>query len=356
MAEGAAARRSPAGNTRTPVRRTTANVRSVAPKSTKAAPSASPKALRVSSLSILRRMAQRALKREQTAPVVANGPRENRRRSTPVASPTLRDRWSGVSSRLERPLEIARRVGYVMLRGALMLAIAVGVVAVGRLVEAHVRKSPTFATKTIEIEGNERLERDAVLAAATLAIGKNAFEVSPEEAERALLKQPWIATAHVTRRLPDSYAITIEERQAVALLMLERPYLVAGDAAVFKEWQPGDPEELPVITGADAAAFANDRVYRTTLLVNAVALLHDYRDVGLWRRVPIQEIHVESDEGMTLYVGQSATAVRLHKPPFRKKLGRLRKVLDQLAAKHAEPAYVYLDNVRREDRVTVRLR
>lgn len=348
MSERTAARRSTAGTTRPENRKRSSHAGGAQ------RPSAS--GTKVGVAPILRRMLSRALERKSSAKVVEPTSRGNRRRAQVETRPVWNAQLSGWKQRLERPIEIAKRFGALGMRGVLVLAIAGGAVAVGRLIEAHVRRSPAFATKVIDLQGNERLDRDAVLHAATLALGKNAFAVSPEDAERALLKNPWIAAANVVRRLPDTYAITIEERQAVAIIALDQPYLVAGDAAVFKAWEPGDPEELPVVTGADQATFATDRVYRTSILVNAVALLHDYRDAGLWKRAPIQEIHVESDEGLTLYLGEDATAVRLHRPPFRKKLARLRRVLDQLSAKHAEAAYVYLDNVRREDRVTVRLR
>ena len=67
-------------------------------------------------------------------------------------------------------------------------------------------------------------------------------------------------------------------------------------------------------------------------------------------------MHVESNDGISLYVGADATYVRLGRGPFRKKLARLRQVVDEIASRRARAAYVYLDNVRRPDRVTVRLR
>lgn len=352
MAERSAARQSTArstdaGTSRAENRKVTSHAGSAARKSTV-------RPTRVGVVPVLRRMLARALERKSAK--VEPPQRGNRRHVSNTSRPAWDARVVGWRARLERPIGVAKRVGSVALRGLLVVAIAGGAVAVGRLLEAHVRRSDAFATKVLEVTGNERLDRAAVLASAKLAIGQNAFAVSPEEAERALRSNPWIVSAHVVRRLPDTYTVMIEERQAVAILALEQPYLVAGDAAVFKRWEPGDPEELAVITGVEQANFAADRVYRTSILVNAVALLHDYRDAGLWRRAPIQEIHVESDEGFTLYVGEDATTVRLHRPPFRKKLTRLRRVFDQLAAKDVEPAYVYLDNVRREDRVTVQLR
>jgi hypothetical protein len=93
-----------------------------------------------------------------------------------------------------------------------------------------------------------------------------------------------------------------------------------------------------------------------------VALLHDYRAAGLWRRKPIAEIHVEGDEGVSLYVGEGRETdtapahVRLGPAPYRDKLERLRKVFDELDGRDGRVAYVFLDNMRRPDRVTVRLR
>ena len=287
--------------------------------------------------------------------------RKNRRLSRPQSSGqppalSLRARFDLRMGQFGGRLQRLRGPFMFALRVTALGAAATGAVAVGQLVEQHVRTSPSFATREISLAGAVRLDRDEVLETAGLALDQNVFEVGPEEAQARLLSHPWIATANVTRRLPDSYRIEVVEHRAVAMLALGDVYLVADDASVFKQHGPGDPVDLPVITGIDADAFQRDAVFRTTVLVSAIALLHDYRDVGLWRREPIAEIHVDPDASLSLYVGEDAVAVRLGRRPFRKKLRRFRKVLDRLHAQSVRPAYVYLDNVRRPDRVTVRLR
>lgn len=286
---------------------------------------------------------------------------KNRRRSRPPqakAEPVLsvRARFDLRFGRLMGRLERLRRPFMIVLRVCLLGAAAVGAVAVGQLVEQHVRTSPAFATHEIALDGATRLAREEILETAGLALEQNAFEVSPEMARTRLLSHPWIASATVTRRLPDSYQIEISEHRAVAMLALSDLYLVADDASVFKKHSQGDPADLPVITGIDTDAYKRDPTFRTTVLVSAIALLHDYRDVGLWRSEPIAEIHADPDASLSLYVGSDAVRVRLGRRPFRKKLRRFRKVLDRLHSQTVRPAYVYLDNVRRPDRVTVRLR
>jgi len=251
--------------------------------------------------------------------------------------------------RLRRPAWIAARAMFVV-------AACVGAVAVGRLIERHVRTSPSFATKDIGVSGASRLTRDEVLHTAGLRVGQNVFDISPEEAEARLRDHPWIAWAEVRRRLPGTYELKIRERTAVAVLLVGTSYLVSSEGVAFKRLGPGDPVDLPVVTGIDHDRLVSDRAFRASILLEIVAMLHDYRGAGLWRSDPIGEIHVEPDDGLSLYVGEDATFVRLGRGPFRQKLRRLRVVFDRLRARRAKAAYVYLDNVRRPDRATVRLR
>lgn len=242
-------------------------------------------------------------------------------------------------------------------RLTVLIAVAAGAVAAGRLVEQHVRSAKSFATTTIEIEGTQRLSRDQVLAAAGLGIGRNIFDVSPEQAQERLRSHPFIAEATVTRRLPGSYRITLREQELAAVLQVgEQLMLVGQDASVLKPLEPGDPVDVPVITGADEERWRRDVHYRASLLESAVSLLHEYREAGLWVAEQVSEIHVEPDLGLSVFVGDDATAVRLGKAPYAKKLRRLRGIFDQLKRDEARPLYVYLDNERRPDRATVRLR
>ncbi|MFW6050308.1 MAG: cell division protein FtsQ/DivIB [Myxococcota bacterium] len=240
---------------------------------------------------------------------------------------------------------------------AVALVVALGAVGVAKLIERHLRTSPAFAARELSVEGHERLTRGEVLRAAGLARGQNVFEVAPEDARERLLRHPWIAEAEVERRLPDTLGVRVREHRAAALLALEGVvYLVSDEGAVFKRAGAEDPADLPVVTGIPQSRFVSDEAWRTSLLIEVVALMHDYRSAGLWRREPIGEVFVEPDDGLTLYIGDDATVVRLGHGPYRTKLAKLRRVVDRLQGKDRRAAHVYLDNVRRPDRVTVRLR
>jgi cell division protein FtsQ len=248
------------------------------------------------------------------------------------------------------------RVKLIVLRCATaVFSVVLGFAAL-RLIERHLHTSSSFAIEQIEVSGNQQLTMAQVIRAAGLAVGQNVFTVGPEEARAQLLHQPWIEFASVRRRLPSRFTIEVRERRAVALLASGPLSLVSDEGLAFKVLEANEPSDLPLITGLDPDLKTQDERALSTALLSAVALLHDYRDAGLARREIISEIHVENDGGLSLYVGLDATYVRLGKPPFRQKLERLREVLARLAKDKARAAYVYLDNQRRLDRVTARLR
>lgn len=277
-----------------------------------------------------------------------------------VARPPLRERLRARIDTLRAAVASffdKRRKGLLFLgRLALAAVLLQAGLVLYRATDRYVRNSPEFAITTLSIEGNERVAREGIEGAAGVALGDNVFARSPEEIEASLEAHPWIAEAHVRRRLPSTFEIQVRERTAVLLLALGATYLVDEDGTVFKALEGADPVDLPVITGVDEARFRSDRSYRTELLTSAIALSTEWTLAGLARRETIAEIHIEANEEITLFVGDDGTEVRLGRGPYRAKLSRFRRVMDELQRRQSRPLYVYLDNVRRPDRVTVRVR
>jgi cell division protein FtsQ len=287
---------------------------------------------------------------------------QNRRRPAPRrAKPTKAKRsWregmagvlDGALAWVVRSQRLLRRVGQVALLG---LAVA-AVVWVGDQTVRYARTADAFAIREIVVSGKHRLEDIDVRRAAGLQIGSNIFEISAEEAQNRLLLHPWVKEASVVRKLPNRVRIELVERKPVALVALDQLYLVSEEGAVFKRLGVDDPADMPVITGIASEQFYDDFDYRTAVLLRSMALLQDYEGAGLSELEPVSEIHFEASTGIELFVGDDGMHVRLGNGQHRQKLRRLRQVLARLTQEKARPAYVYLDNVRSPERVTVRLR
>jgi len=306
-----------------------------------------------------RKKTKKRIRSAEAAPE-ENGPRGNRRVERPPSEPEIdlldqppprEPRWD-----LKERFPRFWRGAALVMKLTVAAACVVGGISVYRLVHDYVLRAPAFAITELEVEGLERVERDALLEAADVQLGDNVFEHEVVTLRDRILRHPWIATAEVDRRLPGRVSIEVTEHEPVAVLALRGLYLVSADGTVFKAVELGDPVDLPVVSGLDEGAFVGNRAFRTAVLLEVVALMHDYRSAGLWRREPIAEIRVDGTGDLSLRVGEDAMLVRLGRGPHRQKLRRLRQILDRLDRSESRAEYVYLDNARRPDRVTVRLR
>ncbi len=295
------------------------------------------------------------MSRASKAPEAKRGPTNRRITKAPQPVP-----WSvrlrGYFGKQKTTLTTARRILDWLVQLTAVGVVALGLTASGKLLLSHLETAPAFATSSIEITGATQLSKAEIGRIAGLAVGKNVFLVSAEQATDKLRAEPWIEDASVQRRLPGTYRIQVKERRALALLAAGDLWLIGEDGSAFKQLGPGDPGDLPLITGIELASIEHDRHAAAGILLQAVGLLREYAESGLAKREPLSEVHVETDGTLSAYVGVDGTYVRLGKPPYRTKLKRLREVFGQLAAQKTRAKYVYLDNERRPDRVTVKLR
>lgn len=104
-------------------------------------------------------------------------------------------------------------------------------------------RSPFFELRTIEVTGNEHLDREAVLALGDVAPGSNLFSISVAGVERALGRSPWIARADVRRDLPGTLRIEVEEREALGVLEGSGSTVVVGSDGIVLE-RAGGPNAV----------------------------------------------------------------------------------------------------------------
>jgi cell division protein FtsQ len=236
---------------------------------------------------------------------------------------------------------------------ALIAATSVGVAWAGR---RHVLTSARFAITTIAVEGNERRPSDAVVAESGLAVGGNVFAADLDAARARLLADPWITEAALVRRLPGTVSIQVAERKAAALVALGDVYLASAEGEPFKKLEPGDPFDLPIVTGLRPEDLARDPSGTTRTVRVAIDLAAEYDRGALARRAPLDEVHVGADGGFVLFVGKSATELVIGGPPFRRKLDQATRVFAELDKRGAKADAMMLDNDTRPERVVVRMR
>jgi cell division protein FtsQ len=143
----------------------------------------------------------------------------------------------------------------------------------------------------------------------------------------------------LSRRLPDQLQIVIEERQPIALLYLEKLYMVDADGVVIGRIPAGETLDFPVISGITLNEWRNRPHVCRRLLQKATSLLQIWNERG--QKWPEKIAQVELDEacGVTLYTTGRGWELQLGLDNYRERLGRWRQVIQALGEKATAVKY-----------------
>lgn len=183
-------------------------------------------------------------------------------------------------------------------------------------------QSDYFKAKSLKVEGVQRLTKDAVAKEAGIYKGVNILAVNLSQVRKRLLANPWIAEAEVIREIPSGLSIRIKEQVPIAVIDIGQKFLINHRGEIFKEWDPSDPANLPMISGLDVSDL---RVYapssptdrriepKPTAPFNAVMQvlqLGDEKESILPNQI-IKHIRVDRQIGLTLYTVDRMKAINL---------------------------------------------
>ena len=275
------------------------------------------------------------------------GPSGANRRMTPaVGRPTFRER-----------LTRARGVLWRVLRRAfpalVALVLAAGLVVGAGFVYRFVTTSPKFAIRVIELPPLRHAKPQALLGRLGIKADTNIFRVDLDTLARRLEEEPWISWAHVRRELPDTITVEVGEREAAGLVVMGGLYLCDAEGRIFKRAAPADGDGLPVVTGLERDGYAADPATAQARVREALAAYQAFQHSAA-RQIAISEIHIDADDGVTLYTWEGGTEIRLGRGALVAKLERFGLVWQALGADTTRARAIYLGSTNL-DRVIVRL-
>jgi cell division protein FtsQ len=285
--------------------------------------------------------------RTSTSSATPSTPTSATRAPKAASAPKARPR--ATSPKMAKLLAVGRAVvGLVLVVG-----LAGGVAFSAR---KYVKNTPRFAISEIVVVGAKHRHEDEIVALSGLLKGKNVFSTDLDAARTQLLGDPWVKDARLERRLPGTVTITVEERKAAGIVAAGDTYLVSPEGEIWKRLEPGDPTDLPIVTGVSVQMITEDRKGAEAQVRRALELGAEYERTQLAKRSPLQEIHVTGTGASSLVVGKSGITLALGDAPFRRKLDQAARVVAELDKRGAKADAILLDDEARPDRVVVRMR
>lgn len=160
--------------------------------------------------------------------------------SLPVSEATLRKgfTWAMLGAGGAAAIAIVTALG---VPGAVGMALAEGVGRAG------------FRVEQVEVTGLNRMDRMSVYAVALDQKSRAMPLVDLEAVRQNLLRYGWIADAHVSRRLPDTLLVHVEERKPTAVWQDQGKLALIAQGGVYLEPVRADAlPNLPLVIGPHA--------------------------------------------------------------------------------------------------------
>jgi cell division protein FtsQ len=112
-----------------------------------------------------------------------------------------------------------------------------------------------FSAQDLKVAGMQRLTAKQIVQQARVSKGVNVLAVNLAMVRKRLKAHPWIAEAEVRREIPSGLYIRIKEHVPLAIVDLDRKYIINEHGRVFKEWTASDPDTLPLVSGLQLTDF-----------------------------------------------------------------------------------------------------
>ena len=118
-----------------------------------------------------------------------------------------------------------------------------------------------LVVRDIRVEGRETTDRDAILSALEAAPGTPILAISPSRSKAQLETLPWVRTAVVERRFPDTIYVRLVERKPLALWQHGgKIELIDHEGAVIPVTRLDGFAKLPLVVGEHAASHAAELI------------------------------------------------------------------------------------------------
>jgi cell division septal protein FtsQ len=208
----------------------------------------------------------------------------------------------------------ARRLRRTRFARAIAATRLLGAVAVGVLLLwaawLEVMSLEQLAVAQVTVRGSRFLSEGEVRELLGPAVGENILRLDIGALKARLRRSPWVRDAAVSRTLPDTLRVDIQEREPLALAELDRLYLMDAEGVLVDLYGPRTAAfDLPIVRGLSGL----DEEARRERALRAGVLLADLAEMG----GHVSEVEVEDSGDLRVVLRAGGEVVKLGAPPFR---------------------------------------
>ncbi len=221
-----------------------------------------------------------------------------------------------------------------VLKTAFILFFTFTLILAGYYLYDQATTSAKFQISNFEIKGNSFLQKNQVIQLAKQGVlGQNIFQANIQLVPDRLRDNPWIETAEVSRKMPDSLQIKIKERIPFAKIKMTdgNTFLIDRKAFLIKEIESHEYQLLPAILLNDDTYHEIGSSLESEEIKNGIKFIEKIFSVENSDQV-INFTSITMEEGGRYTLKTPSTFVRLSEENLKENLDKLRiasKIIDR---------------------------
>ena len=167
------------------------------------------------------------------------------------------------------------------------LALLILLTSLGAVIAWFVLPLPYFCITKIEVEGQEKLSKDAILKQAAIPKQRSIFRIDLTEISGRIAQVLRVKKAEVRRVFPSTLLILVEERVPFAYLE-KRAHLWEVDEEGVVVGETVKKQDLPLITGSGVSLDQPEKIEL------GVKILASFQEVGL----PLERLNIANENSI----------------------------------------------------------
>tara|TARA_B100000029_G_scaffold465688_1_gene500524 strand:- start:2639 stop:3418 length:780 start_codon:yes stop_codon:yes gene_type:complete len=188
----------------------------------------------------------------------------------------------------------------------------------------YLTHSPFFEIRHVVVRGNHHVPTKNVRQIIADVSGENVLKLDKDRIASALIATGWVKRVDISRDLPRTVYIDVQEFVPVATIVTDGIHLIEASGDVFRTIEPKDPIVRPMITGITHV----DPEIQYQLIRRALILAESYKQAGMNRFDPLTIIHHDPARGFALVTEQHRVVAYIGHEEFAKRIQKLRFVID----------------------------
>ena len=199
-------------------------------------------------------------------------------------------------------------------------------------------QSPVFEVRQIVVSGTT-ISAETIISVSGISPGQNIFKLDIKSAEKKIQLLPLVKVVNITRKLPATINVNLEERKAVGVLQITDGFTQVDDEGVCLRKIDIANSKMPVITGVQVDFPGIGKRMKSEKLSTVLNVVDELPGEILPK---LSEVHIDDEGRIQLYM-LDGIQCRLGLPEKIKQKGQiLLDVLQELQPKGKKIEYIEL--------------